>query len=351
MIIKKHIIRRFLTILFLITLCINLFACRDDSVISEYIETTEAVDINSLTGSIILYTSVEESTIMNVKSEFEKAYPNIKLEYVYNDNDTLVSQIEGEIKYEMWNCDVLWLDNPLTMENFKNKNYLAKVDLDKYEDILSQYKDSDNFYIAPNFVGIGIAYNLALITEKDVPKSYNDLLKDTASGLVMTDPNTAYISKYFVSALMQNKKYGEDYFNKLKNNNAKLVEGSLEPCNVVDDGEKSMALAFDIIANRYLDGNENFKFRYFDKENIVWEYPIAITSASKNKNLAYVFLDYILSVEGQKVLLENGLTVTNEQVENYVDTKKLKNKCMKIDNKSINNNFDDYLNEFNNIFK
>ena len=347
---KFRVFKLFISIFCIFTLSINLFACRNDDAIDKYIETTETVDVSSLSGTIHLYTSIDENVIMSVKNNFEMAYPNIKLEYTYNDDDTLTSKIEGEVEYEMWDCDVLWLDNPLTMENFKNKNYIKKIDLDKYEDIPSQYKDSSDFYISPSFVGVGIAYNTTLIEEKKVPKNYQDLLKDTANGMLMTNPNSAYISRYFVSALMQNKKYGEKYIQKLNDNDIKLVNGSLEPCNVVDDGDKAMSIAFDITANKYLNGNENFKFRYFDKDNVVWTYPIAITSVSKNDDLAKVFLDYILSSDGQNVLLENGFVVTNEKVENYIDTKNLINKCMKIDIKDINENFSNYLDKFNNIF-
>jgi molybdate transport system substrate-binding protein len=45
-----------------------------------------------------------------------------------------------------------------------------------------------------------------------------------------------------------------------------------------------------------------------DKDNVLAEYPIAVLKQSKNQNLAYAFLDYILGPAAQAVLARYGFT-------------------------------------------
>src|SRR2546421_100412 len=45
-----------------------------------------------------------------------------------------------------------------------------------------------------------------------------------------------------------------------------------------------------------------------DKDNVVAEYPMAVLKQSKNQNLAYAFLDYILGPDAQAILAKYGFT-------------------------------------------
>jgi molybdate transport system substrate-binding protein len=45
-----------------------------------------------------------------------------------------------------------------------------------------------------------------------------------------------------------------------------------------------------------------------DKDNVVAEYPIAVLKQSKNQNVAYAFLDYILGPDAQAILAKYGFT-------------------------------------------
>jgi len=45
-----------------------------------------------------------------------------------------------------------------------------------------------------------------------------------------------------------------------------------------------------------------------DQYTVVAEYPIAVLKQSKNANLAYAFLDYILGPDAQAILAKYGFT-------------------------------------------
>ena len=71
---------------------------------------------------------------------------------------------------------------------------------------------------------------------------------------------------------------------------------------------------------------------------------------SLNPDNGKLLIDFILSKEGQEVLVENNLVSVRDDVKMDVDTSSIAQKNMKVDYDDLGENVNNYLKTFNNIF-
>jgi iron(III) transport system substrate-binding protein len=69
-----------------------------------------------------------------------------------------------------------------------------------------------------------------------------------------------------------------------------------------------------------------------------------------NEDNAKLLMDFILSKEGQEVLVANNLVSVRDDVEMQVDTSAIAAINMPVDFNELGENLQNYLNDFNKIF-
>ena len=188
-------------------------------------------------GTVMLYSSMQEDQLVAIKEGFEKKYPNIKMDYYFAGTGKVITKIATEHQSGQVAADVIWVGDPSDYISFKKEGILAKYSSPEASAIDSKFIDPDGYYTGARMMNMGIGYNTGLVTEEEAPKSWDDLLDPKwQNQIVMTDPSTAGTTKYFVGALLSDSKYGEDYFKKLKENGCELESGTTATHNQVAAG-------------------------------------------------------------------------------------------------------------------
>ena len=301
------------------------------------------------TGSVVVYSSIDEKLLTQLKFGFEKKYPNITMSYYHNSSDKVFNKISDEYTYGNVEADVMFMGNVLDFIKLNKNNFLDNYVSNEAKNINKIFKDDDNTYAAGALRTVGIVYN-SDVYGKNAPKSFSDLLDEKYKNkLIMTNPSTANIMKFFVAYMIENEKYGIDYFEKLSEQGLKLVSGTKDTVNEVLNNDDKIAITIDYAAFPKIENNENIEFSYLT--DCLTEYiPIGLLKESKNKNNAKKFIDFILSSDGQNIICDYGYIPSKNGVSKEHNVKQIADKNTKIDYDVLYANYNNFVSEFMKIF-
>ena len=166
----------------------------------------------------------------------------------------------------------------------------------------------------------------------------------------MTDPTQASTTKYWMAAMMQSSKYGKDFFQKLRDNGVKLESGTTATHNKVADGSYKVGVCLDYVSASLIKEGSPIKFHYTDNDVVTMTSPVGLVKNNPNGDNGKLLYDFILSKEGQEVLVANNLVSVRTDVKMDVDTSKIAAINMPVDFNDLAENTPNYLNDFNAIW-
>ena len=274
------------------------------------------------------------------------------MEYYYAGGGKLVTKMTTEAKDGgQIASDVVWLGDPSDYESFKANGWLEPYVSPETEHIAKEYMDPEGYYTAGRLVTMGIAWNVGLVDEADAPKTWNDLLDPKwFNQIIMTDPSQASTTKYWMAAMMQSEKYGEAYFQALKDNGVELESGTTATHNRVADASYMVGICLDYVSANLMAQGSPMNFHYTTDDVITMTSPIALIKGCANEDNGKLLMDFILSKEGQEVLVANNLVSVRDDVEMQVDTSAIASVNMAVDYNDLGANLQSYLDKFNHIF-
>ena len=302
-------------------------------------------------GKVMLYSSMQEAQLQAIEQAFEAKYPTVDMEYYYAGGGKLVTKMTTEAQDGgQIASDLVWLGDPSDYEVFKANGWLQPYVSPETDHIAKEYMDAEGYYTAGRLVTMGIAWFIG-VDEADAPKTWNDLLDPKWKGqIIMTDPSQASTTKYWMAAMMQNPKYGEDYFKALKANGVELESGTTATHNRVADASYEVGICLDYVSANLIAEGSPMAFHYTTEDVSTMTSPVALIKGCANEDNGKLLMDFILSKEGQEVLVANNLVSVRDDVEMQVDTSAIAAINMHVDYNELGQNLQNYLNEFNKIF-
>lgn len=304
-------------------------------------------------GKVMLYSSMQEDQLVAVKKGFESKYPDIIMDYYFAGTGRVITKIATEHQAGQVAADVIWVGDPSDYLSFKKEGILEKYSSSEASAIDSKFIDPDGFYTGARMMNMGIGYNSTLVTAEQAPKSWDDLLDPKWQGqIVMTDPSSAGTTKFFVAALLASPNYGEEYFKKLKANGCELESGTTATHNQVAASAYQVGVMLDYVSHNLMAQGSPIGFKYISKDLISIFSPIGLVKGSPNNENGKLLYDFILSKEGQEILVANNLlSVRNDIDQKGVDVEEIAKSAMTIDLDTLAANSDSILTTFDNIFK
>ena len=303
-------------------------------------------------GKVMLYSSMQEAQLQAIEKAFEAKYPTVDMEYYYAGGGKLVTKMTTEAQDGgQIACDLVWRGDPSDYEGFKKSGWLEPYVSPETEHIAKEYMDAEGYYTAGRLVTMGIAWNIGLVEEADAPKTWNDLLDPKwQNQIIMTDPAQASTTKYWMAAMMQSEKYGPEYFQKLRENGVELESGTTATHNRVADASYLVGICLDYVSANLMAEGSPMNFHYTTEDVITMTSPVALIKGCANEENGKLLMDFILSKEGQEVLVENNLVSVRDDVEMPVDTSAIAAINMTVDFNDLGENLQNYLDSFNKIF-
>jgi len=200
-------------------------------------------------------------------------------------------------------------------------------------------------------MNMGIAYNTVLVTAEEAPQSWNDLLDSKWNDqIVMTDPGSSGTSKFWMNALMSNAAYGEAYFQKLKDNGCYLESGTTACHNQLAAGAYKVGVCLDYVTANLANEGSTIAF-VFPEDTVSIFSPIGLVKDCANETNGKLLYDFILSKEGQEVLIANNLiSVRTDVDQGNIDIATISEKAMECNLDTIAENAEQFIEAFDRIF-
>ena len=252
-------------------------------------------------GEIVWYTSMALDQSKPVADAFEKKYPFIKVTLFRSGGGALMNKVLTEARAGRYAFDVVGGRGEM-IQGFKEKNLLASYRSPETSMIDPDLFDKDGYwyvyYVVPNALG----YNTKLVKKEEVPMTYEALLNPKWKGGAISMDNEAYLLlQGLISAWGKEK--AVDYMKRLAAQEPVLTRGNTERVTFTGAGQYSLVIAYAHTVER-----EKFKGAPIDwialEPSVVEIDPLMIGSKAPHPNAARIFLDFLLSKEGQEMLLE-----------------------------------------------
>jgi iron(III) transport system substrate-binding protein len=260
-------------------------------------------------AKIIVYTSMKESLIADLKNDFLKKNTDIDMDYQSAGAGSLMAKIAAEGQSGRIMADIIWTSEVPDFYKMKNDGILIKYKPRGVEQTLNPLSNTDDYFSPARLGTLGIVYNTRQI--KKAPVAWRDLLaKEYNRAFSIADPALSGTS--FVSVAMLKEAFGDQFFVDLRKNGALIGKGSGQVVDDTASGELAACLGVDYITFDKVDKGATLAMAY-PRELLLIPSPIAILKDTRALPAAQRFIDYMMTRDAQQIIANNGtLPVRND---------------------------------------
>ena len=254
--------------------------------------------------TITLYTSQAPEQAQETVDAFEKANPDIKVNWTRNGTSALMNVMRAEIEAGQVQADVLLVADPINLGLLKAQDQLLS-----YEDApVAAYDaaayDKDKTYFGTKAITTGIAYNTNIA--KPV-KKWADLLTEENRGQIgVPSPLYSGAALNHLHALINQDTIGWSFYEGLADLDIVPEGGNGPATKAVASGMAKYAIIVDANALRAKASGSPVDYIVpEDGVSFIGE-PVAIMKGTKHVAEAKKFVDFLLSKEGQELVSKQG---------------------------------------------
>ncbi len=253
--------------------------------------------------TILLYTSVPIEIVTRIQQAFEATHPDIKLDIYRAGTGTITAKIAAEKEAGRILADLVWVADYTYLEELKRQGLLYKYLPPETANVPEALIDPDGYYAGGRVFAMVIAYNTNFVA--DPPRRWTDLLDPKWKGELVTG-NPEYSGSNVVAAAALGMKYGLSFFYGLRQNGMAVVRGNSEVVAAIIAGEYLVGLTLDNLVREQQALGLPIEMVYPEDGPVFLLSPVGILATSQHLEAAKVFADYVLSVEGQRAMVELG---------------------------------------------
>jgi iron(III) transport system substrate-binding protein len=255
-------------------------------------------------GKLVAYLAMNAADAVTVQTSFEKKFPQIKVDLVRAGAPAMLQRVLTEYRGGKVLADVV-LGFGFIHYELGQQKLLAKYESPERKNYVAQFLDNEGLWTNVMPIVHTIAYNPKLLPPAELPVRYTDLLLPKWRGRAGMNSNNIM----FLAAMMSHfgKENGLDFLHKLAAQSPQVRGGGTLLTTLVAAGE--FPIAFSINENNV----ENFKLK---GAPIDWArladplygelVPIGIMAGAPHPSAARLFVDYVLSNDGQELLRNLG---------------------------------------------
>ena len=270
------------------------------------------IDAAKKEGTVSYYTTMTLSQSKKVVDKFQEKYPFIKPELFRGGGDEVLNRILNEARGGLNAWDVVSTrgDSVLTLRN-------AKL-ITSYRSPESKFVDRDMvddegywtaYYVNPYVLG----YNTKMVKKDEVPKTYEELLEPKWKGKKISIDDSAY---GLLAGLIHawGKEKAVEYFKKLAAQEPVVMRGNTNRVQLAMAGEYPLIIAYAPTIQR--ETSKGHPMDWVPLEPVpVQVNPMMLAAKAPHPNAGKLFIDFLLSKAGQKMLVGFRRIPVREDVE------------------------------------
>jgi iron(III) transport system substrate-binding protein len=264
-------------------------------------------------GELGWWSTIAQDQSQKIIDEFMKLYPFIKANYWRSGSVGLHNKvlIEGRAGRASW--DVLSQTTPEFIHELKQKRVIAPYQSPERRHFSADLKDKDGYWTGSYALPTGLGFNTQQVKRDEVPQSYQELLNPKWKGKKISVDDESY---EFLVGLMQAWGRGAaiEYFKKLAAQEPIIGRGNSQRAQLLAAGEFPLAVAYThTLEWSKAQGNT---VDWVNLEPVVIKFDgIMLGSKAAHPNAAKLFIDFMLSAQGQALLQGFSRVTLREGVE------------------------------------
>jgi iron(III) transport system substrate-binding protein len=255
-------------------------------------------------GKVVWYTSTPMETANKLVKMFE-AQSGVKVELFRSGGSAVLRRFMQEMAAGRVAVDVLTTSDPAASAALAKKGTFDPFKPENFDKVPDAAKAADGAYVAQRLNMITIVARNDKVGPNG-PKTWSDLTEAKFKGeMVMTDPSFTALGLMTVATL--SKKFGWDYYEKLRQNDMMVVQGNQQVSDMLKRGERLIAAGVldSYAADDRKQGHAEATI-YPTEGALIIPSPTAIIKGAPHPNAAKLFAQFMLSEAAQKLFPEDG---------------------------------------------
>ncbi|ODN66539.1 Phosphoglycerate transport regulatory protein PgtC precursor [Methylophaga muralis] len=275
-------------------------------------------------------TSYPQPVVMVMQQAFEEAHPDIELNILWRRPHDALSVLLQE---ESENVDVIWMPSVRTFLSLKAHGKLAQFKQNRTGlPVLlgdTAISDPQGYFIATEIAGYGLFFEPEKLKQAGlaVPNQWQDLLAaEWQDNIALPIPSEVSFAHMLIDQLLQAEGWqtGWNQWQQIAANSHLMGRGGMFTTEAVLAGQAKVAFTMDFFAASSIANGANGKFIY-PKQTAFNPAHVGILSAATQPEAANTFVDFIVSEQGQSLLLHPDLRKLPVRPSVYSQAPKMQN--------------------------
>jgi ABC-type Fe3+ transport system substrate-binding protein len=255
-------------------------------------------------GKVVFYTGlIVDQVVRPVKDAFEKEYPFLAVDFFRGNSENIAQRVILEYQAKRYDVDVVSGSGAVT--TIQKANYLQRFSSPYLSEYPPELKDDKGFWGSTNVYFMTIGYNTRAVKPSEVPKTYEDLLNPRWKGQMMWSTSRGSGAPQFIGNILMTMgpEKGRAYLQKLKTQNiAKSTASARQILDLVIAGEYPIAIQI-FNHHAYISKSAGAPVEWQPLEPVTATInTIGITLNAPHPHASMLFLDFLLSRRGQKII-------------------------------------------------
>ena len=252
-------------------------------------------------GKLMIYSSVSATDTATLGQKFQQKHPFIKPEFLRLGSERLLTRILQEARGGKQFADV-FQTGVVEVYLFKEKGMLAKYASPERAAYAEYFKDTEGYYTSFFHTSKVIAYNTRLVTAGKAPRSYEDLLDPQWKGKLGL-PGAGSGIRWFLAMMKElGDEKGEAFMRKLAAQKPVVGQDISAVTALMAAGEYPIAVFTNAHQIEQMKSQGAPVEWVATRPILTTQTVVALPNRAPSPNGAKLYIDYVLSKEGQELL-------------------------------------------------
>ena len=255
-------------------------------------------------GKIVFYTGlIVDQVVRPLKEAFEKEYPYLQVDFFRGNSENIAQRVILEYQAKRYDVDVI--SGSAASNIIQKAGYIQPFFTPHSAEYPPELKDPKGFWGSTNVYFMTLGYNTRNVKPNELPKTYDDLLNPRWKGQMMWSTSRGSGAPQFIGNILitMGQEKGKAYLQRLKAQNvAKSTASARQILDLVIAGEYPIAIQI-FNHHAYISKTAGAPVEWQPLEPVTATInTIALAKNSPHPHASMLFLDFLLSKKGQKVV-------------------------------------------------
>jgi iron(III) transport system substrate-binding protein len=260
-------------------------------------------------GEIVFYSDGRQDTAERISAFWKANFPDVRLLITPKGSPALIAQVEAERSAGQHRVDVTHMSQMYVAAIWKGKDVYEPYKISSFARYAPDYADPDGAFYTPEVYTLPAAYNTKAFKDKsELPQSLADYLDPKWKGkLVLPDPTTSGNTLTFMTTMMGKGLIDWPYLEKLAQQDVLFVRGNPDAVRMIASGERMvtpMLSLFNLMSAKKK--GQPIDYYVLKEGSVAVQSAMGIMAGAPHPNAARLFMEALMSPEGEAVLAEGG---------------------------------------------